>query len=72
MQPAAIGLVLWLYHPLFQHGTEQEFHSGFMSFELRYRTGINLPGQALREVAAADRHLSISHAMTLQASGCTA
>jgi predicted permease len=56
-----------LYHPLFQHGIEQEYRWGFVSFELRYRAGSNLLEQVRREVAAVDRSLPIFLARTLRA-----
>ncbi|HLJ50013.1 MAG TPA: ABC transporter permease [Bryobacteraceae bacterium] len=55
-----------LYYPLFQHGHEQEYHWGFVSYELRYRLGAGLLAQARREVAAVDRNLPIFRAKTLQ------
>lgn len=55
-----------LYHPLFQHGREQEYRWGFASFELRYRTGSSLLDEVRREVAAVDRNLPIFRAKTLQ------
>jgi predicted permease len=56
-----------LYHPLFQHGKDQEYRWGFVSFELRYRTGANLLDQVRREVASVDRNLPIFRAKTLLA-----
>ena len=56
-----------LYHPLFQHGRNQEFNWGFVSFELRYRSQSNLLDQVRREVAAVDRNLPVFHARTLLA-----
>ncbi|MGA2271195.1 MAG: ABC transporter permease [Bryobacteraceae bacterium] len=55
-----------LYHPLFQHGREQEYKWGFVSFELRYGAGRNLLDQARREVAPVDRNLPIFGARTLR------
>ncbi len=55
-----------LYYPLFQHGRQQEYHWGFVSYELRSRTAANLLDQARREVAAVDRNLPIFGAKTLQ------
>jgi len=56
-----------LYYPLFQHGRDQEYKWGFVSFELRYRDGDNLLDQARREVSAVDRNLPVFRARTLQA-----
>jgi len=56
-----------LYHPLFQHGKDQEYRWGFVSFELRYRAGSNLLDQVRREVASVDRNLPIFRARTLRA-----
>jgi predicted permease len=56
-----------LYHPLFQHGKDQEYRWGFVSFELRYRANYNLLDQARREVGSVDRNLPIFHARTLRA-----
>ena len=56
-----------LYHPLFQHGRDQEFRWGFVSFELRYGSQANLLDEVRREVAAVDRNLPIFRARTLLA-----
>jgi predicted permease len=56
-----------LYHPLFQHGRDQEFRWGFVSFELRYASQSNLLDEVRREVAAVDRNLPIFRARTLLA-----
>jgi predicted permease len=56
-----------MYHPLFQHGAEQEYRWGFVSFELRYRTGSGLLDEVRREVASVDRNLPIFRARTLRA-----
>ena len=56
-----------LYHPLFQHGPNQEFRWGFVSFELRYRFSANLLDQVRREVASVDRSLPLFGARTLVA-----
>jgi len=55
-----------LYHPLFQHGRDQEYRWGFVSFELRYRSAANLLDQARREIAAVDRNLPVFLAKTLR------
>ena len=44
-----------LYYPLFQHGPEQEFGWGFVSFELRYGARSNLLDEARRAVASVQR-----------------
>ena len=54
-----------LYRPLFQHGRDQEFHWGFVSFELRYGSISSLLDAARREVAAVDPGLPVFHAKTL-------
>ena len=56
-----------LYHPLFQHGPDQEYRWGFVSFELRYGSQANLLDEVRREVAAVDRNLPVFHARTLVA-----
>jgi predicted permease len=56
-----------LYHPLFQHGRDQEYRWGFVSFELRYGSQSNLLEEVRREVAAVDRNLPVFHARTLVA-----
>ncbi len=56
-----------LYRPQFQHGKEQEYRWGFVSFEVRYRSGAGLLEQIRREVATVDRNLAIFRARTLQA-----
>jgi predicted permease len=56
-----------LYYPLFQHGRDQEYRWGFVSFELRYGSQANLLEEVRREVAAVDRNLPIFHARTLVA-----
>ena len=56
-----------LYYPLFQHGPDQEYRWGFVSFELRYGSQANLLEQVRREVAAVDRNLQVFHARTLVA-----
>ncbi len=55
-----------LYHPLFQHGRDQEYRWGFVSFEMRYRSVVNLLDEARREIAAVDRNLPIFRAKTLR------
>ncbi|HXJ44477.1 MAG TPA: FtsX-like permease family protein, partial [Bryobacteraceae bacterium] len=54
-----------LYHPLFQHGRDQEYRWGFVSFEMRYRSAANLLDEARREVAAVDGNLPVFRAKTL-------
>ena len=54
-----------LYHSLFQHGRDQEYRWGFVSFELRYGSLSNLPDEVRREVASVDRNLPIFRAKTL-------
>jgi predicted permease len=58
-----------IYHPLFQHGRDQEYRWGFVSFELRYGSGANLADEVRREVAAVDRNLAVFRARTLLAQG---
>jgi len=55
-----------LYHPLFQHGRDQEYRWGFVSFELRYRSAANLLDQARREIASMDGNLPVFLAKTLR------
>jgi len=54
-----------LYHPLFQHGRDQEYRWGFVSFEMRYRSAANLLDEARREVASVDPNLPVFRAKTL-------
>jgi predicted permease len=56
-----------LYRPQFQHGKEQEYHWGFVSFEVRYRSSERLLEQVRREVVSVDHNLAIFRARTLQA-----
>jgi len=56
-----------LYHPLFQHGRDQEYRWGFVSFELRYASLSNLLTEARREIAAVDPNLPVFRAKTLVA-----
>lgn len=49
-----------LYRPLFQHGPDQEYRWGFVSFELRSGAHTNLLEEARREVASVDRNLRSS------------
>jgi len=56
-----------LYHPLFQHGRDQEFGWGFVSFELRYGSLSNLLDEVRREIASVDRNLPVFRAKTLVA-----
>jgi ABC-type antimicrobial peptide transport system permease subunit len=56
-----------LYYPLFQHGRDQEYRWGFVSFELRYGSGSNLLDEVRREVASVDRNLPVFRAKTLLA-----
>jgi predicted permease len=56
-----------LYYPLFQHGPDQEFGWGFVSFELRYGSLSNLLDEVRREVASVDRNLPVFRAKTLVA-----
>jgi predicted permease len=56
-----------LYYPLFQHGAEQEYRWGFVSFELRYRSGAGLLDAVRLEIAAVDRNLPMFRAKTLYA-----
>ena len=55
-----------LFYPMFQHGPMQEFRWGFVSYELRYRTGTDLLALARREVASVDRNLPVFRAKTLR------
>ena len=56
-----------LYHPLFQHGKDQEYRWGYVSFELRCHATASLLDQVRREVASVDRNLPIFRVKTLQA-----
>lgn len=56
-----------LYHPLFQHGRDQEFGWGFVSFELRYGSLSNLLDEVRREIASVDPNLPLFRAKTLVA-----
>jgi len=56
-----------LYYPLFQHGPEQEYRWGFVSFELRYGAHSNLLGEVRRAVASVNPNLPVFQAMTLRA-----
>ena len=56
-----------LYYPLFQHGRDQEYRWGFVSFELRYGSQANLLDAVRHEVASVDRNLPIFRARTLLA-----
>jgi predicted permease len=56
-----------LYYPLFQHGAEQEYRWGFVSFELRYGARSGLLGEARRAVASVDPNLPVFQARTLRA-----
>ena len=56
-----------LYHPLFQHGPDQEYRWGFVSFELRYGSLSNLLNEVRREVASVDPGLPVFGAKTLVA-----
>lgn len=56
-----------LYYPLFQHGRDQEYRWGFVSFELRYGALSNLIEQVRREVASVDPNLPVFRAKTLVA-----
>jgi predicted permease len=56
-----------LYHPLFQHGRDQEYRWGFVSFELRYSSLSSLLDEVRREVASVDRNLPVFRATTLVA-----
>jgi predicted permease len=56
-----------LYYPLFQHGREQEYRWGFVSFELRYGARSGLLGEVRRAVASVDPNLPIFQAGTLRA-----
>ncbi|MBZ5591629.1 MAG: ABC transporter permease [Acidobacteriia bacterium] len=61
-QPAPV-----VYYPLFQHGPDQEYRWGFVSFELRYGSGFNLLDEARRQVASVDPNLPVFRARTLLA-----
>ena len=54
-----------LYHPLFQHGRDQEYRWGFVSFEVRYGYLSNLLDEVRREVASVDPNLPVFRAITL-------
>jgi predicted permease len=56
-----------LYHPLFQHGPDQEYRWGFISFELRYGVLSNLVDEVRREIASVDPNLPVFRAKTLMA-----
>jgi predicted permease len=56
-----------LYHPLFQHGRDQEYRWGFVSFELRYGSLSNLSEEVRREVASVDPNLPVFDTKTLVA-----
>lgn len=56
-----------LYHPLFQHGRDQEYRWGFVSFELRYGSISNLVDEVRREVASVDPNLPVFRVKTLVA-----
>ncbi|MGD0045598.1 MAG: ABC transporter permease [Bryobacteraceae bacterium] len=56
-----------LYYPLLQHGPEQEYRWGFVSFELRYGAGAGLLDAVRRAVASVDPNLPIFQARTLRA-----
>ena len=56
-----------LYYPLFQHGPEQEYRWGFVSFELRYGARSNLLDEARRAVASVDPNLPAFQTRTLRA-----
>ena len=56
-----------LYHPLFQHGRDQEYRWGYVSFELRNRGRAGLLEEVRREVAAVDHNLPIFRIRTLEA-----
>jgi predicted permease len=56
-----------LYHPLFQHGPDQEYRWGFVSFELRYGSLSNLAEEVRREVASVDPNLPVFRSKTLAA-----
>jgi predicted permease len=56
-----------LYYPLFQHGREQEYRWGFVSYELRYGSSSNLLDEVRRVVASVDRGLPVFRARTLMA-----
>jgi len=56
-----------LYYPLFQHGPEQEYRWGYVSFELRYGTSSGLPDAVRRVVASVDPNLPVFQTRTLRA-----
>ncbi|MGJ5818620.1 ADOP family duplicated permease [Paludibaculum fermentans] len=55
-----------LYYSIFQHGREQGFRWGFVSYELRYANGMNLGAQVRRELEAVDRSLPLFRLRTLK------
>lgn len=55
-----------LYYSIFQHGQNQGFRWGFVSYELRSGSGGNLGEQARREVEAVDRSLPLFRVRTLK------
>jgi predicted permease len=54
-----------LYYPLLQHGPEQEFQWGFVSFELRYGARGGSFEEVRRSVAAVDPNLPVFRVRTL-------
>ncbi len=54
-----------LYHPLFQHGPDQGFRWGFVSFELRYGALTGLSEGVHRAVASIDPRLPVFRILTL-------
>jgi predicted permease len=56
-----------LYRPLFQHGPDQEFRWGFVSFELRYAARSTLASEVRRTVASVDPGLPTFRVGTLLA-----
>ena len=59
------GLAPVLYYPLIQHGPEQEYRWGFVSFELRYGARGGLLDEVRRAVASIDPNLPVFRARTL-------
>src|SRR5258708_14178710 len=55
-----------LYHPLFQHGLDQEYRWAFVSFELKYRGGAGLAEAVRRAITSADSNLPIFRMRTLR------
>ena len=53
--------------PLFQHGRNQEYKWGYVSFELRYGSVSKLLDEVRREIASADPNLPLFRAKTLVA-----